>query len=150
MIVAGGALLALEHALPAKPRARREAGTLLVEIRDPAGAAIPARLTFRPVGTTRKPLFTTIDIAREEIGAVAAYDRAFVLRGDAELRVPAGTYDVWVSHGMEWDTTRERVTVTAGGEAEVHAVLHHVIDTPGWISGDFHVHAAPSLDSRVP
>jgi len=64
--------------------------------------------------------------------------------------VPAGTYDIWVSHGPEWDTTRERVTIRPGSDVDVHATLHHVIDTPGWISGDFHVHAAASLDSRVP
>ena len=123
---------------------------LSIEIRDDNNVLIPARLTFRPVGETPKLFFTTIDIAREEAGAITAFDRAFVLRGDADLRVPVGTYDVWISHGPEWDTTRERVTIQAGAEVEVHARLHHVIDTPGWISADLHVHSAASLDSRVP
>jgi len=124
-------LLAIERAPTAKPRARRETGTVLVEIRDDAGAPIPARLTFRPVGDTPKLFFTTTDIGREEVGGVAAYDRVFVLKGDCELRAPTGTYDIWVSHGPEWDTTRERVVVKAGGEVTVQAKLHHVIDTPG-------------------
>ncbi len=152
MLAGGIAIGAAVHALPAlaKPRARRHVGTVLIEIRDEAGAPLPARLTFRAVEDTPKVYFTTTDIGREEVGCVSAYDRVFVLRGDCELRVPTGTYDIWVSHGPEWDTTRERVTVQPSGDAQVHAVLHHAIDTPGWISGDFHVHAAPSLDSRVP
>src|SRR5579859_5690028 len=88
MLAAGLALVVLARSLPAKPRARREVGTLLVEIRDDANAPIPARLTFRPVGETPKLFFTTTDIGREEVGGVAAYDRVFVLRGDCELRVP--------------------------------------------------------------
>jgi len=153
MLAGGLGLAALEHALPdadAKVRARRHVGTVLVEIRDDADVPIPARLTFRSVGDTPKLYFTTIDIGREEVGGIAAYDRVFVLRGDCELHVPVGQYDVWVSHGPEWDTTRERIEVKPGADVEVHAKLHHVIDTPGWISGDFHVHAAASLDSRVP
>jgi len=134
----------------AHPHLRHATGTLSIEIRDDNNAFIPARLTFRAVGDTPRPSFTTIDIGREEAGAITAFDRAFVVRGDADIRVPVGTYDVWVSHGPEWDTARERVTITAGGETEVRTRLRHVIDTPGWISADLHVHSAASLDSRVP
>ncbi|HET9625007.1 MAG TPA: CehA/McbA family metallohydrolase [Kofleriaceae bacterium] len=134
----------------AHPHVRHATGTLSIEIRGDDNALIPARLTFRPVGDTPKLFFTTIDIGREEAGAIAAFDRAFVLRGDADLRIPAGTYDVWVSHGPEWDTARERVTIKPAAETEVKLKLHHVIDTPGWISADLHVHSAASLDSRVP
>ena len=41
------------------------------------------------------------------------------------------------------------VKVDAKG-TEVRAQIRHVVDTRGWLSGDFHVHAAPSPDSRVP
>ncbi len=154
MLVAGAAIaIGAQTLLPtaaAKGRARREVGTVVVQIADDNGAPLPARLTFRPVGETPEVFFTTTDIGREEVGAIAAYDRVFVLRGAAELRVPTGTYDVWICHGPEWDTSRVRITVNAGADTELDAKLHHVIDTPGWISGDFHVHAAPSLDSRVP
>ena len=83
----------------AHPHLRHATGTLSIEIRDDNNVLIPARLTFRPVGETPRLFFTTIDIAREEAGAITAFDRAFVLRGDADLRVPVGTYDVWISHG---------------------------------------------------
>ena len=148
---AGG--MVCSHLLPeatARTHGHKGNGTLQIVVHDDMNGPIPARLTFRPVGETAKVFFTTIDIARQDVGAVSAYDRAFVLRGPAEIKVPPGTYDIWVSHGPEWDTTRERVTIKSGEELELAVKLHHVIDTPGWLSGDFHVHAAPSLDSRVP
>ena len=148
-LISGLGLVTAAVIARAHPRLR-QTGTLSIEIRDEHGALLPARLTFRAVGETQNLFFTTIDIAREEAGAVTAFDRAFVLRGDADLRVPVGTYDVWVSHGPEWDTARERVTIRPGAETEVKTRLRHVIDTPGWISADLHVHSAASLDSRVP
>jgi hypothetical protein len=156
MVATGVAIGVGVHLLPdADARVHKlsdTVGTLDIQIRDDANKPVPARLTFIPVDGTSTPAvkFTTVDIAKEETGAVAAFDRAFVLRGDAEIRIPAGTYDIWFSHGMEWDTSRERVTVQGGATVDVDVKLHHVIDTPGWISGDFHVHAAPSFDSRVP
>jgi hypothetical protein len=134
----------------ARPHLHHATGTLSIEIKDEHGAPIPARLTFRALGETPPLAFTTIDIGREEAGAITAFDRAFVLRGDAEIRVPAGSYDVWISHGPEWNTARERIAIAAGAETEVHTRLRHAIDTPGWISADLHVHSAASLDSRVP
>src|SRR5262249_26549920 len=74
-ISAGVGLIVVGNLLPdatAKPRFRRNVGTVSVEIRDERGP-IPARLTFRPVGDTPKLFFTTTDIGREEIGAVAAF-----------------------------------------------------------------------------
>jgi hypothetical protein len=127
----------------------RGEGLLLVRIVDEAGHPIPARLTFVGVGRTPRPRFTTADIAREQPGAILAYDRAFVL-GDARLRIPPGEYDVWASHGPEWDVAVHRLTVKRIAPTSMSATLHHVIDTPGWISGDFHVHAQESFDSKVP
>jgi hypothetical protein len=74
----------------AHPHLRHATGTLAVEVRDDRNGPLPARLTFRPVGDTPALSFTTIDIAREEAGAIAAFDRAFVQRGDADIRVPVG------------------------------------------------------------
>ncbi len=124
-------------------------GGLAVRIRDQEGVPIPARLTFVGVGGTRRPAFTTTDIGLEAPGAVLAFDRAFT-RGDAMLQLPPGSYDVWVSHGPEWDAVAKRVTIVVGATATLDAVLRHVVETPGWLSGDFHVHAAKSFDSKVP
>ena len=55
-----------------------------------------------------------------------------------------------MSRGPEWDiSTTKKLKLTPQG-ATITATLTHVVETPGWLSGDFHVHSARSSDSRVP
>src|SRR5262249_18498870 len=85
-----------------------------------------------------------------EGAAVVAYNRVMTLSGVGVVPLPVGTYDVYVSRGPEWDLyVARRVQVTPKG-AVLRAALHHVVSTPGWLSGDFHVPAAASPDSHVP
>jgi hypothetical protein len=59
-------------------------------------------------------------------------------------------YQVFVSHGPEYSVHSENVTagdVTSG--AVVNAQVVRVVDTTGFISGDFHVHSINSPDSEV-
>ena len=129
--------------------APRGMGTLVVQIRDEAGYPIPARLTFLGVDGTRTPVFTRADIGIQQPGGILAFDRAFVV-GGAALLVPAGSYEVWFSHGPEWDAVSRRIHVGHASMVSESVTLRHVVDTPGWISGDFHVHAERSFDSKVP
>jgi hypothetical protein len=71
------------------------------------------------------------------------------LSGVGAAHVPVGTYDVTVSRGPEWDIQTRRVKIGPKG-ASLAVRLTHVVPTPEWLSGDFHVHAARSPDSRVP
>ncbi len=127
-------------------------GDLKFDVRDaPDGRAIPCKLTFVGVDGTADPQFTHNDIGRP-IGmtGIAAFSRVMSASGSGTVRVPIGTYDVYISRGPEWDVMVERrLRVTADGVV-VTARLNHVIDTRGWLSADFHVHAAPSPDSVVP
>ena len=61
----------------------------------------------------------------------------------------AGTYDVVASRGPEWSIGESRITVTSGRETVVSLALRHEVDTAGWISGDFHLHAEASFDSGM-
>ena len=142
------ALLALGFA----PAPRRPDGDLAFDVRDAeTGAPIPCKLTFVGVDGTPPPAFTRVDIGRAEGElAIAAYDRVMSAAGTGAARVPHGTYDIYISRGLEWDIAVQRhVTIGAEG-ASVSARLRHVVDTRGWLSADFHVHAARSPDSIVP
>jgi hypothetical protein len=127
-----------------------ETGGLSFEILDDAsGLRIPGKLTFVGVQGTREPHLSKGDIGREEDESLAAYNRVFSIDGVGVVPIPLGTYDITASRGPEWTISTQRITITHDG-AEIHARIRHVIDTPGWVSGDFHVHASPSPDSRVP
>jgi hypothetical protein len=126
-----------------------EHGGLSFEIVDEAtGQRIPGKLTIIGVKGTRDPKFGK-DIGHEEDTSLAAYNRVFSLGGVGVVPIPTGTYDVTASRGVEWTIHTQRVTVTRDG-VELRCKLKHVVETPKWLSGDFHVHAAPSPDSRVP
>ena len=139
---------------PAPPAlANRHAGGLVAfDVRDAdTDAPIPCKLTFVGVAGTPRPFFTHNDIGRPEgTLAIAAFDRVFSAAGSEEIRVPQGTYNIYVSRGPEWDISVHPWEKIGEGTTKIYARLRHVIDSRGWLSADFHVHAAPSPDSIVP
>lgn len=154
-IVAGGAA-EQNFTLP-------DAGHLRVQVTDAAGAPIPARvfvLGFDPSPEPGNPqdVFGVIDNftgvfseVREDglpygLAVSAVADR----HGDTGLLdVEPGSYQVAVSRGTRWSLVTTPVTVTAGATATVTAQLAQVVETPGFITGEFHIHALPSPDSEV-
>ncbi len=145
------ALWLLARASHAAARPLPAEGMLEFEVRDAGtGELMPAKVTVLGARGTPDPRFTRGDVGREEEGAVSAYNRVYSATGSGAVRVPAGNYDVCLSRGLEWERELVRnVRVDARG-ARVQARLRHSVDTPGWLSADFHVHAARSADSRVP
>jgi hypothetical protein len=125
-------------------------GGLSFEILDAAtGKRMPGKITLIGVKGTHDPKLSKGDIGIEDDTSLSAYNRAFTLIGVGVVELPSGTYDVTFSRGIEWTISTQRITVTPAG-FELRAMLKHVIDTPHWVSGDFHVHASSSPDSRVP
>src|SRR5262249_8900120 len=60
--------------------------------------------------------------------------------GTGKAALKPGTYDVVVSRGPEYELERSQIVVPPGGSAMVSAGLRRVVDTTGWISGDYHQH----------
>lgn len=126
-------------------------GTLAFEVLDRATTQpIPCKLTFVGVGGTPRPRFADGEVPASIEGGIAVYSRVLSLAGRGSLRVPDGSYDVWVSHGPEWSVHVERGVRIGGQGAKLRALLSHEVPTPGWLSADLHVHADPSWDSKVP
>lgn len=69
--------------------------------------------------------------------------------GDGEVEVEAGRYDLIVSRGPEYAIHTERLVVSPGQVVTISAALVREIDSAGWISGDFHLHAEGSFDSGM-
>lgn len=126
-------------------------GPLDYAVTDKSGKRIPAKLTFVGVAGTPSPRFSRGDVGRMEADAtgVAAINRVYSVDGTGVIPLPLGTYDVTISRGIEYTIATQRITMTATG-IKLAAQLEHVVATPKWASGDFHVHAEPSPDSSVP
>lgn len=69
------------------------------------------------------------------------------IEGTTEIPVPAGRYRVVASRGFEYEIDETELTVVAGERAEVELTIEKVVDTTGWVSSDFHIHALRSPDS---
>lgn len=67
--------------------------------------------------------------------------------GGNAFRLEPGQYEIFVIRGPEYSMHSQRITVTNGGNAQVNATLRKVVDTTGYVSGDFHIHGINSPDS---
>jgi hypothetical protein len=69
--------------------------------------------------------------------------------GTASFDLEPGSYQAFVSRGTEYSVYSTPITITANNTTPVNAQIAHVIQTPGFISSDYHVHAINSPDSRI-
>jgi hypothetical protein len=106
------------------------------------GWAQPARLTLKGVGNADPqlgPMFT----------GNASRNVSYSVDGTGTLAVEPGTYDIYASRGLEYTLGRQRLTLLAGETQSLEFALTRVVQTSGYLSGDFHVHSAYSFDSSA-
>jgi len=88
-----------------------------------------------------------------ELGDPRLYEKStellFLRRGVKTIELAPGGYEVLVNRGPEYTMHREHVTILRDRETRLTARLGRVVDTTGWISGDFHVHSDESYDAHV-
>lgn len=122
---------------------------LQVQVRDVTGgspAPLPARVVVRGAEGTEDPVFGP-RYGGSPAGQVVLTDGM----GDAEVRIPPGTYDVYATHGPRYTLARERVVVEAGADVAVSLDLSALEVIPeGFLTADFHVHSGASFDSSLP
>lgn len=131
---------------------------LTVTVQDGAGAPLPAKITVLcpngPCVTPNRLLAPYKDVGKDpQPDHVQAITRAGA-DGRAVVDLPPGQYLVLVSRGPEYSIfpndypTSPGVTVDLRSQPQaIAATLVRVVDTTGWMSGDFHVHAVNSPDS---
>lgn len=131
--------------------------TLTVEVKDPFGLPLPAKVLVRcptglcaPQALDYRPYFETED-QPSDVQAIAFAGAD----GRAEVAVPPGQYQVLVTHGMEYSAWPDTFPLVgqavdlSTGDQTLSATLAHVVATAGWMSADLHVHAMGSPDSAV-
>ena len=132
LLIGIAALLAGPDPAPAP-----ETAFVRYRITDPAGSAIPAKLTFLLPGTSTR---ARLDLKTKAPCWAARNAVVYTLPCDETIPVAPGAYRVVISHGPEWTIASEEITLRAGETRLVEAALERVVDTRGWISGDMHLH----------
>jgi hypothetical protein len=129
-----GKTLALVKKLEAASRIR-------FAITDESGRSIPCKAQFLAQEGT--PMVNLGPAMR----AHGCKDQWHSERGDFTVPLPAGIYQVVVTHGIEFAHHKQDVVLAQGQEVNVTASLKRLVDTTGWISTDFHNHSTPSGDN---
>ncbi|MBA2664947.1 MAG: CehA/McbA family metallohydrolase [Bradymonadaceae bacterium] len=132
--------------------------TITVSVRTPDGQPTPARVSVLCEGPCpNKPTSREKEVNFHKLPADFALIEWIGVSGDHSFDLPAGTYRVVVSRGMEWSVWPydalsaggHLLTIAAGEAVSLEAEIARVLDTRGALSADFHVHAIASPDSSV-
>ncbi len=110
------------------------------------GVALPVRIQVIPI-VPEPPTPAAFGVLDEAYGRL---HQEFVMNGDVSLVVPPGEHRVVVTHGYEYESLDETVTVKAGETLKLEATLAHSVDTKGFLCADFHIHSQLSADSNDP
>ena len=112
--------------------------------------ATPARVTFVRRGDTVSAYApdTLRPVRKSWSGDTSAV--AYVTGSEETVTLPGGDYTVTASRGPTHEIDQRELSFSAGESTELEMSVEQVIDTTGWLSGDFHIHAYWSPDSYVP
>lgn len=117
-------------------------GMVEARITDDKGQPIPCKIEFSP---------TDPDMPKPNFGPDTAEFGVRNLRyaplGKFTQPLPPGRYNVTVSHGPEFDALFTELDLPPGKTVPLIGKLVRTVETPGWVSGDFHSHSSPSGDN---
>ncbi|MCZ7582055.1 MAG: hypothetical protein M5R36_01285 [Deltaproteobacteria bacterium] len=115
----------------------------IIENYDQRGPALPAKLTAVSLSGhgLSDPFLGESFLPASEATISHSVD------GRGTLTLPAGRYRLVASRGPEYSTDEAIVSVSPHKTEQVLLYIDRVVDTSGWISGDFHLHANRSTDS---
>jgi hypothetical protein len=130
-------------------------GTIKLSVNDGAtGILLPSRVgIYDSTGRAPLPSDGAVMLQRfsDDLRAIDANTRTFwpsenrkifYVDGTYETKVPIGTYEVVVSHGIEYKFYKKTIEVKKDEVTDVSAKLERWVNMPaeGWRSGDDHVH----------
>ena len=124
-----------------------QSAILALRVVDEDGVPIPAVVRIELPGADPYP-------PRAELGeqrpAPGVRKVAWLLDGEADVPIPAGSYDLLAHRGLQYETDRvEGVDLEPDEVREVTLTLEQAYDATGYLAADLSSHASPSMDSLV-
>lgn len=123
-----------------------ESTVFTYRVTDQDGKLIPARLTFlRRDAAPANILDKKYGEERHPSGGALVIHAG---SGEGGGVLPFGSYEVIATRGFEYEMDRVNIE-SDGAELALDFVLPRVVDSSGYVGGDFHIHAQYSPDSNV-
>ncbi len=116
-------------------------GYVVGRITNAKGEPCCAKVQFYGVGGTKSPYWGP------DSSHTAVHNVVYAIHGRFRQPIAPGEYRVLISYGPEYDAVEQRIKVQRGRETLIEATMYRTVQTPGWISADFHNHASPSGDN---
>jgi len=116
-------------------------GIASITVTDAEGRAIPAKIEFKGNDKTPTPNWGP------ETAEHFVRNLAYTANGKIRTELAAGEYDITVSHGPEYDAEFTKLVIQPGKTSDLKVAIARVVETPGWVSADFHSHSSPSGDN---
>jgi len=116
-------------------------GTIVAHITNESGGPIPCKVGFYGKGGTPDPMFGPNTYIH------GVKNLRYTATGDFRLAIEPGRYDVFISHGPEFDAVIREIEVISDQEVQLDAKLIRTVDTTGWLSAELHSHSSPSGDN---
>jgi hypothetical protein len=117
------------------------AAAVKFNIRDEAGISLPCKVQFNAIEGTERP-----NLGPDQ-RAHGCRDQYHSERGDFRVAIPPGKYRVVVTRGIEYSHLAKDVVLKGGETFDFTGTLKRLVDTRGWVSGDYHNHSTPSGDN---
>ncbi len=116
------------------------ASSIAFDIRDEDGNT-PCKVQFIGIHDTESPNLGP------RTRAHGCLDQYHSESGRFSVQVPPGDYRVVVTHGIEFSHIAAEIHLRPGRTERVKGKLRRLVNTPGWVSTDFHNHSTPSGDN---
>ena len=117
------------------------AGVVVAQITSETGDKIPCKVEFRGLDDTPSPYFN------HKSGEHAVENLYYSHDGAFRRAIAPGKYQCIISYGSEHDAVFTTINIQRGEETPLKAKLIRSVQTPGWLSADYHSHSSPSGDN---
>lgn len=129
-------------------------GELKVRITDSQGAGVPGKISFLGIAPTGNPYFKPENPVKTGRGWEGFKNSCFPGQDGLTVRLPVGTYLASASRGPEYSIDQKVFEVVEGENRGLVFVIDHVVETPGLVSFDPHLHTtrsdgSPSISERI-
>ncbi len=121
----------------------KEASAVAFDIRNERNQDTPCKAQFIGINGTESPYLGPDNRAH------GCLDQYHSETGKFTVKLEPGEYKIIVTRGMEYDHIEREIKLEEGETETINGKLKRVINTPGWVSADFHNHSTPSGDNTT-